>query len=77
MKVETIPQLFEYSIAVWWTRRAIDHESDHRHAEKLIEELWVGRCRKVVTPVVRESRMARETEGAQQKLEVTGVGDHR
>lgn len=46
-----------------WAPHSILYESDHRHAERLFDEVGVKARQTVVTPAVRDSRNARKNEG--------------
>ena len=54
--------------SITWSQEGIVYESDHRHADRLIEELNLDKKQVVATPVIRESRKAvkkeAESEGA-------------
>lgn len=48
--------------SITWAQQGIECESDHRHADKLIEESGLRKTQMVVTPAIREPGTARKKE---------------
>lgn len=59
-----------------WTPTEIESESDHRYADKLVEELGRRPGQNVMTHSVRESWNARKLAGHQEKHDDVGDGDY-
>lgn len=54
--------------SIKWTLLGIEYESDHRHTDKLIEELGLRKSQVRVTFVIREARKVRKKWDNLQKI---------
>lgn len=63
--------------SIKWTKEGLVYESDHRHAERLIEELQWSKGQVVITPARRESRKARKKDAEQHDPQSDGEENER